>query len=140
MEIANLRPKLVSFRATGFHGENKAASSGQEPWNIELTQTIEVGLGAAQNVPGPLQAVVKIDLLANASKAGAADQMAKFSANYEAKFDYPESATEEVIIPLFEQEPYQYVLVAQAFPLAMTHFRRELQSMGFDAREMPLGL
>lgn len=140
MEIANLRPKLVSFRATGFHGENKAASSGQEPWNIELTQSIELGLGAAQKVPAPLQAVVKIDLAAKASKASAADQVADFSANYEAKFDYPAAATEADILPLIEQEPYQYVLVAQAFPLAMTHFRREMQSLGFDARDLPLGI
>ena len=41
---------------------------------------------------------------------------------------------------MFNHEEYQYVLVAQAFPLAMTHFRREMQSMGFDARELPLGI
>jgi hypothetical protein len=41
---------------------------------------------------------------------------------------------------LIKQELFQYVLVAQAFPLAMTHFRREMQSMGFDARNLPLGL
>jgi hypothetical protein len=27
----------------------------------------------------------------------------------------------------------------QAVPLAMTHFRRELQAMGMDARDLPLG-
>ncbi|WP_309678941.1 hypothetical protein [Polaromonas sp.] len=140
MEIASLRPKLVSLRATSFHGENKAVSSGNEPWNIQLTQTIEVGLGAAKDVAAPLQAIVKIDLLAKASKAGAEDQLAEFSGSYEARFDYPATATEAQILPLFEHEPYQYVLVAQAFPLAMTHFRREMQSMGFDARELPLGI
>lgn len=140
MEVENSRPKLVSFRATSFHGENKALSSGQEPWNIELTQTIEVGLGAAQTGPVPLQAIVKMGLVAKASKAGAPDQVADFSADYEAKFDYPEASIEVEILPLFEQEPYQYMLVAQAFPLAMTHFRREMQSMGFDARQLPLGL
>ena len=140
MEIASLRPKLVSFRATSFHGENKAVSGGNEPWNIQLTQTIEVGLGAAKDVPAPLQAVVKIDLLAKASKAGAEDQGAEFNGSYEARFDYPPTVTEAQILPLFDQEPYQYVLVAQAFPLAMTHFRREMQSMGFDARELPLGI
>ncbi len=140
MEIASLRPKLVSLRATSFHGENKAASSGSEPWNIQLTQTIEVGLGAAKDLAAPLQAIVKIDLLAKASKAGAEDQVAEFSGSYEARFDYPATATETQILPLFDHEPYQYVLVAQAFPLAMTHFRREMQSMGFDARELPLGI
>ncbi len=140
MEVISLRPKLMSFRATSFHGENKVASSGKEPWNIQLTQTIEVGLAAAQTPATTLQAVVKIDLVAHASKPDAKDQKAEFSGSYEAKFDYPPSATEAQIIPLFDQEPYQYVLVAQAFPLAMTHFRREMQSMGFDARELPLGI
>jgi hypothetical protein len=39
-----------------------------------------------------------------------------------------------------DDSEYQYVLVAQAFPLAMTHFRRELQALGLDARQLPLGL
>lgn len=140
MALAHLRPRLTSFRVTGFHGENKAASSGQEPWNIQLTQTVEVGLAVTPDAGGPLLAVVKIDLVAKALKVGQTDQTAEFSANYEAKFDYPAQATEALVAPLFEQEAYQYGLVAQAFPLAMTHFRRELQSMGFDARQLPLGL
>jgi hypothetical protein len=140
MEVAEMRPKLVSFRATAFHGENKSASSGNEPWNIELTQTIEVGLATAQSASAPLLAVVKFDLVANATKAGASDQVAEFKASYEAKFEYPTAVTEEKIIPIFAQEPYQYLLIAQAFPLAMTHFRREMQAMGFDARELPLGI
>ena len=130
----------MSLRAISFHGENKAASSGNEPWNIHLTQTIEVGLATMQTPKSSLQAVVKIDLVAHASKADAKDQVADFSGTYEAKFDYPPEATEAKITPLFDQEAYQYVLVAQAFPLAMTHFRREMQSMGFDARELPLGI
>jgi hypothetical protein len=140
MEAVALRPKLVSFRATGFHGENKAASSGKEPWTINLTQTIEIGLGTPTTVPAPFQALVKIDLDAKATKANDATQAADFSASYEAKFDFPDAATEPEILPVLEQEPFQYLLVAQAFPLAMTHFRREMQSMGFDARELPLGL
>lgn len=140
MEIASLRPKLISFRATSFHGENKAASSGQEPWNIELTQTIEVGLGATRKVSAPLLAMVTIDFLAKAFQVNAQENSAEFSASYEAKFDYPVTASEAEIAPLFEREPYQYMLIAQVFPLAMTHFRREMQSMGFDARQLPLGI
>ena len=140
MPVASVRPKLVSFRATGFHGENKAESSGQEPWNIQLTQTIEIGLGTPQKMPALFQTFVKIDFVAKATKADAPDQVAEFSANYEAKFDFPETASEADILPLIAQEPFQYMVVAQAFPLAMTHFRREMQSMGFDARELPLGL
>lgn len=140
MEVASLRPKLTSFRATAFHGENKAISSGQDPWNVQLTQTIEVGLAEANEAPSQLLGIVKIDLLAKASKADAANQVAEFSASYEAKFAYPATVTEAQIAPLIESEAYQYVLTAQVFPLAMTHFRREMQSMGFDARNMPLGM
>ena len=140
MEVVSLRPKLMSLRTTRFHGENRAASSGNEPWNIQLTQTIEVGLATMQTPAVSLQAVVKIDLIAHASKADAKDQKVEFSGSYEAKFDYPPEARGAKILPLFDQEEYQYVLVAQAFPLAMTHLRGEMQSMGFDARELPLGI
>jgi hypothetical protein len=140
MEVASLRPKLVSFRATSFHGENKALSSGLEPWNVQLTQTIEVGLAVADEATAPLLGIVTIDLLARASKADSVDQVAEFSASYEAKFAYPAAVTESQIAPLFDTEAYQYVLTAQVFPLAMTHFRRDMQSMGFDARHMPLGI
>ena len=140
MEVASLRPKLVSFRATSFHGENKALSSGREPWSVHLTQTIEVGLAVANEAPEQLLGIVNIDLQAKASKDGASDQVAEFKASYEAKFNYPSAVTEAQIAPLIEAEAYQYVLTAQVFPLAMTHFRREMQSLGFDARNMPLGM
>ena len=140
MEVINLRPKLVSFRATSFHGENKALSSGQEPWNIQLTQKIEVGLAVANEEPELLLGIVKIDLVAKAAKDSAPDQVAEFSGGYEAKFEYSATAIEAQIGPLFDKELYQYTLSAQVFPLAMTHFRREMQSMGFDARNLPLGL
>lgn len=115
-------------------------SSGNSPWNIELTQTIEVGLATTDKPGVSLQAIVNIDLAARASQNDAKDRSAEFSGSYEAKFNYPPEAKESVVGPLLDQEAYQYVLVAQAFPLAMTHFRREMQSMGFDARELPLGI
>lgn len=140
MEVVEQRPKLVSFRALAFHGENRAPATGKGGWNFQLTQKIEVGL-AVPTVPGGiLQAVVKIDLGTVANSEADAAHQASFQAEYEAKFDYPAGLTEDLVMRKFEQEPYQYVLVAQAFPLAMTHFRRELQSMGFDARVLPLGL
>lgn len=140
MEVTEQRPKLVSFRALSFHGENKGQANGTDEWTLELAQEIELGL-AVPMVPGaPLQAVVKVDLRATSKNTSSLTDSAEFNAVYEAKFNYPNDATEEVIVPLFEQEPYQYMLAAQAFPLAMTHFRRELQSMGFDARSLPLGL
>lgn len=140
MELTEQRPKLVSFRALAFHGENKGQANGTDEWTLELAQEINLGL-AVPMVPGaPLQAVVKIDLRATSKNTSSLTDSAEFSAVYEARFNYLVNATEEAISPLFEQEPYQYTLAAQAFPLAMTHFRRELQSMGFDARSLPLGL
>ena len=140
MEVTEHRPKLVSFRALAFHGENKGQANGTGAWTLELSQEINLGL-AVPMVPGaPLQAVVKIDLRAKSVNTSASNDSAKFSAIYEAKFDCPSDVTEETLSFWFEQEPYQYMLVSQAFPLAMTHFRRELQSMGLDARSLPLGL
>ncbi len=140
MEVAETRPKLVSFRALAFHGENRSPATGGDQWLVEMTQTIEVGL-AVPTVPGGiLQAVVKILLSATAKSETRPDQKAEFTADYKAKYDYPRSVVEADVLPLTEQEPYQYVLVAQAFPLAMTHFRREMQSMGFDGRKLPLGI
>ena len=83
---------------------------------------------------------MKIDLRATSKNTSSLTDPAKFSAVYEARFSYLINVTKETISPLFEQEPYQYTLAAQAFPLAITHFRRELQFIRFDARSLPLGL
>ena len=87
-----------------------------------------------------MQGVVRSAFNAKAVNQNASEASAQFAAEYEAKFDYPKALAEKDATLLLEQEPNQYLLVAQAFPLAMTHFRRELQSMGFDARSLPLGL
>jgi hypothetical protein len=128
MEILNARPKLVSFRATNFRGENPVSTKNPQSLTLELTQTIEVGLA------------IKIDFIATAKQSDSGEKAAEFTAGYEAKYEYPTGVVEEQLAPLLEQESYQYMLVAQSFPLAMTHFRRELQSFGVDARELPLGI
>lgn len=140
MDAVNLRPRLVSFRTTSFHGENKSAADPGKQWSFQLTQTIEITLMVADTPQETLQAVARIELLAKALKEGASDQTADFVGAYEAKYSYPLGVKEAEIAPKFEHEPYRYVLAAQAFPLAMTHFRREMQSMGFDARQLPLGI
>lgn len=140
MEIKEERPRLVSFRALAFNGENRAPATGNGSWKFELKQDIEVGLAVPTVAGGILQAVVKIDLKALANREDDKSHQAAFNAEYEAKFDYQAGVTEEVVLPKFEAELYQYTLVAQVFPLAMTHFRREMQSMGFDARSLPLGI
>ena len=140
MEVTEHRPKLVSFRALAFHGENQGQANGGDEWTLNLVQEINLGLAVPMVLGAPLQAVVKIDLRAQSTNTSALSDSAQFVATYEAKFDCPSDVTEEALSFWFKHEPYQYMLVSQAFPLAMTHFRRELQSMGFDARSLPLGL
>lgn len=139
MQVAeNIRPKLTSLRVLSFHGDSQAEADGTR-WSLDLRQDIQLALAVPAVSGTGLQAAVRIELTAEAkSELGSA--VLTFSGLYEAKFVYPPEVTEEMASPMMEQEPYQYLLVAQAYPLAMTHFRRELQSMGFDARSLPLGL
>ena len=140
MALIELRPKLVSFRELAFHGENREEATRANEWPLDLTREINLGLAVPMVLGAPLQAVVKIELRAKPTHPSVLTDSAEFSAVYEARFDYPSDATEEAISPLFEHEPHQYALASQTFPLAVTHFRRELQSMGFDAHNLPLGL
>ena len=83
---------------------------------------------------------MKIDLVAVAKQSDTCEKAAEFTASYERKYGYAFGVVEEQLTVLLDQEAYQYMLVAQSFPLAMTHFRREPQSFGVDARELRLGL
>ena len=138
-EPLNTRPHLTSLRVQSFHGDNLAEADGAL-WKLELQQDIQMALAVPKVSGAGLQAVVKIELTAQAKSEQGHAQPASFKGLYEAKFNYVLEVTEVSVAQLMEQEPYQYMLVAQAYPLAMTHFRRELQAMGFDARNLPLGL
>ena len=139
MEAVKPRATLRSFRALAFHGENRGEATGVE-MRLDLRQDIELGLAVPAVVGGPIQVSVLIKLNATATSEKDAKDQATFSGEYEGKFLYPVEVTEEVATPLMDDPDYQYLLVAQAFPLAMTHFRRELQALGLDARQLPLGL
>lgn len=139
MEALTLRPRLTSFRALAFHGENRGEANGTQ-WTLELKQDIHLGIAVPTAPGGVLQALVKIELHAQASNEKVKSEAATFTADYEAKFNYAAGAEEATVTSLLEGEPYQYMLVAQAYPLAMTHFKSELQALGFDARSLPLGM
>ena len=140
MEVIEQRPRLMSLRVTHFNGDNAVPAHPPQPLKLELAQEIEVGLGSSVAPGGPLLALVKVTLRANATTPEGAATGAEFEGRYEGKFEYPADVKEEQIAARFATESYQYVLVAQVVPLTMTHFRRELQAMGLDARELPLGL
>ena len=139
MQAMNPRPTLVAFRVLAFRGDNRGEIN-DSPQRLEIQQDIQLGI-AVPNVPGAgLQVTVKIrlDALSRAEQDGA--PVASFSGEYEAKFHYAPEVPEAAVTALLEQDDYQYLLVAQAYPLTITHFRRELQAMGLDARNLPLGL
>jgi hypothetical protein len=139
MQAVKPRATLRSFRALAFHGENRGEATGTE-MRLELQQDIEIGVAVSTVVGAPIQVSVRINLKATATNEKDAKDQASFSGDYEAKFYYLPEVTEDAVAPLMEDTDYQYVLVAQAYPLAMTHFRRELQALGMDARQLPLGL
>lgn len=139
METIDPRPTLRSFRALAFHGENRGEAMGTE-MRLDLHQNIELGLAVPSVLGGPLQVAVLINLKATATNEKDAKDQASFAGDYEAKFYYVPEVAEETVTPLMEDNDYQYLLIAQAYPLAMTYFRRELQALGLDARDLPLGL
>lgn len=139
MQAIAPRPTLRSFRALAFHGENRGEATGTE-MRLDFQQNIELGLAVPSVPGGSLQVAVHINLKATATNEKDANDQASFTGDYEAKFYYVPEVAEETVAPLIEDNDYQYLLIAQAYPLAMTHFRRELQALGLDARALPLGL
>ena len=138
-EMTVPRPVLRSFRVLALNGQNKGDGASAK-MQLTVQQDIEVGFAVPSVAGAPLMAGVIIKLQATATNEKDANDVATFGGEYEAKFFYSTDVTEAVVTPLLDDHGYQYVLVAQAFPLAMTHFRHELQAMGLDARELPLGL
>lgn len=137
--IASPRPILRSFRVLAFNGQNKGEAAGAY-MQMKLQQDIEVGLAVPSVAGSQLMVAILIKLGATATNEKDDKDVATFAGDYEAKFYYAANLTESEVTPLLDDHDYQYMLVAQAFPLAMTHFRRELQATGLDARELPLGL
>ncbi len=140
MEVKAQRPQLVSLRVTSFHGDNTALASPPQSLQLVLSQEIQLGLGISPEPGKRLLAMVNVQLHAKAVTDSGESAGPQFSGTYEGKFEYPEGVQESDVADRFEAELYQYVLVAQVVPLAMTHFRRELQAMGVDARKLPLGI
>lgn len=138
-ELSVPRPVLRTFRVLAFSGQNKGDAAGMQ-MQMNLQQEIDLALAVPIVAGAGLMLGVMIKLQATAANPQDATDVATFSGEYEAKFFYSSEASEKTVAPLLEDNDYQYVLVAQAYPLAMTHFRRELQAMGLDARELPLGL
>lgn len=142
MDAIALRPRLASFRVVAFAGKiNTATASQPAEIAFEMQPRIDLELRLPTEEGNPLEAHVRIQISGKAALMDARDQpIGNFDAEYEARFIFPLDAKESDVSPRFEREPYQYTLVSQAFPLASSHFRRELLAMGIDTRNLPLGL
>jgi hypothetical protein len=142
MDAPHLRPRLTSFRVLAFHVTNHAPDMASDQIGFELTPSIELALGVPIPPNEVLDGMVRISIKGHTTHEGTAPNqpLAEFSAVYEARYTYPLGSTEAQISPRFESETHQYMLVAQAFPLASSHCRRELAMMGFAVGGMPLGL
>lgn len=141
MDSPDLRPRLMTFRVLAFNTKNEIPTAAQGEVNFEMAPVIEVGYSQPEQADAPIDAFVKINLVGRASLKETPDTvLAEFSAAYEGRFIYPAGTTLADLTPRFEREPHQYMLVAQAFPLASSHFRRELMAMGFNVGNMPLGI
>ena len=138
-EVTAPRPVLRSFRVLASNGQNRGEAVGTK-MRLEVQQEIEVGLAVPDVAGAPLMLGVRIKLDAKATNESDPSDVATYVGEYEARFYYPAGVVEATVTPVLGDHEYLYVLVVQAFPLAMTHFRRELQAMGLDARELPLGL
>lgn len=142
MDAVALRPRLASFRVVAFSGKFNAITANKPgEIGLEMQPRIDLELRLPTEEENPLEALVRIQINGKATARDEQDQpIGNFEAEYEARFVYPPDAKEPDIAPRFGREPYQYTLVSQAFPLAASHFRRELLAMGIDARNLPLGL
>lgn len=138
-DLSAVRPVLRSFRVLSFNGQNRGEALGAQV-QMTLQQDVQLGLAVPTMESAPLMLGVLIRLEGSAQQEQGSAEAATFAGEYEAKFFYAKGVTEATVNGLLENRDYQYLLAAQAFPLAMTHFRRELQAMGLDGRELPLGL
>lgn len=141
MDSPELRPRLMTFRVLTFNTKNELSSTAPGEVLFEMRPEIELGLVKPSQPDGIFEAIATIRMTGRATLKETPDALlAEFSGAYEARFMYPQGTTEAELSPRFEREPHQYMLVAQAFPLASSHFRRELMAMGFSVGNMPLGI
>lgn len=141
MDSPALRPRLMTFRIAKFNTQNELSSATTGEVFFEMKPEIELGLIKPAQSDGIFEAIATIRITGRATlKESPNSLLAEFSAVYEARFKYPPDTTDAELSPRFEHEPHQYMLAAQAFPLASSHFYQELTAMGFNVGNMPLGI
>lgn len=91
--------------------------------------------------PKPFKSSVEINLKAHfVDSEGKPVEGIVATATYRAGFEFNKEVTSAEVEQALESEPYQYLFVVQAFPLAISHFKEQLTAMGMNSSEMPLGV
>jgi hypothetical protein len=138
-ELTIHRPVLRNFRVLASKGENRGEAAGTQ-MQLQLQQEMEFALAVPDVAGAPLMVSVRVKLETKATNENDANDVATYAANYEAQFYYPAGVTEDAVTPLLDDHEYQYVLVAQVFPLAMTHFPARAASHGLGRPRATVGL
>lgn len=137
-EIKLIAPVLRSLRVISFSSSNPI--EGSVPVTIKVGQEIDIALAIPSVTEGPLAIEIKIAITATATPETKKDFAGEFAGKYLVRFVFDAGITEEMVSGLMEMREYQYMLSAQAFPIAMSHFQRELLATGINPRPIPLGL
>ena len=142
MELISVRPRLMAFRATRYEGDIATEPAVPLGSKLQIKQKIDVALVPAEKTKTIDRAIVRIAVHADVINEDGTTVLREhaFQGEYEGKFAYPESLAAADLEALFAQEPHQYLLVAQVFPLAMTHFRQQLLGFGVRVNSLPLGI
>lgn len=147
MELTEVRPRLLAFRVLRYTGQTPALPLNTPNSRLRVDQNIELSLqppdtqaGAAAPDKASAGAIVRITINASFVAQPHVTHEDAFSGTYEARFIYSSTPSASDLQALFSQEQHQYLLSAQAFPLAMAHFQRQLHAFGLSVRELPLGI
>lgn len=142
MEVISIRPRLVAFRVSRYQGEASQEARVPARSRLKIDQRIDVGFAPASAGKAAPKAIVRVMVTASVVENDGVTLRREhaFVGEYEGKFEYPKTAAASALEALFAQEAHQYLLVAQVFPLAMTHFRRQLLELGVRADGLPLGI
>lgn len=158
-ENRKLRPLLRVLRLTKANFSNEIVDRRSLRFRLDREVAIELEdptaedeqIGSELASPQPEQATdqqqttprahVVIDLRAHfVDKESNAVEGVNAVATYRASFDFNKEAQLSEIAEAMELEAYQYLFVAQAFPLAIRHFKEQLAAMGMNTKDLPLGI
>ena len=163
LDTRKLRPLLRLFRLTSAHFKNEL--DGKKVFRFRVKKEVSVGIDVPteepkvkkgrkssksdttkshEDLPKDIDVVkgfVEITLTAHFQDSDDNPlENVVATASYYGHFDFNKEAQTSDIQKAIEDEAYQYLFVAQAFPLATRHFKDQLFQMGLTNNALPLGI